>query len=194
MFLLMASPATIEDIGGIDKQWVVLAAAQLFLLGVLAFVFLYYEPLANRRLAWLEWLGMFSACLVMTEGDRHLRYARRPERPRRAEGRTHLHDHDRSGWPYLGLLEVVIFNRRREGQLGEDPGDSGLGRDGVSVTIGALGLFALYITTSMTLDGMNYGYQWLLMAGMVPGFVRLPCSTTRRRWWPDARAGTWTSG
>jgi len=167
VFLVMASPATIEDFGGIGKRWVALAAGQLFLLGVLAFVYLYYEPLANRRLAWLEWLGMFSACLVMTEGV--VIFGMR--------GDLNVHGELKAEPTFmimigvvlavLGLLEVVVFNRRREGQSERTLEILDWVVMAVSVTIGALGLFALYITTSMTLDGMNYGYQWLLMAGMV---------------------------
>jgi len=167
VFLVMASPATIEDLGGIGKRWVALAAGQLFLLGVLAFVYLYYEPLANRRLAWLEWLGMFSACLVMTEGV--VIFGMR--------GDLNVHGELKAEPTFmimigvvlavLGLLEVVVFNRRREGQSERTLEILDWVVMAVSVTIGALGLFALYITTSMTLDGMNYGYQWLLMAGMV---------------------------
>jgi len=167
VFLVMASPATIEDFGGIGKRWVALAAGQLFLLGVLAFVYLYYEPLANRRLAWLEWLGMFSACLVMTEGV--VIFGMR--------GDLNVHGELKAEPTFmimigvvlavLGLLEVVVFNRRREGQSERTLEILDWVVMAVSVTIGALGLFALYITTSMTLDGINYGYQWLLTAGMI---------------------------
>ncbi|OPX64706.1 MAG: hypothetical protein A4E30_00492 [Methanomassiliicoccales archaeon PtaB.Bin215] len=37
---------------------------------------------------------------------------------------------------------------------------------GVSIAIGAIGLFGLMITTSMTLDGAIYSYYWLLIAAM----------------------------
>ena len=167
VFLVMASPATIEGFGDLGKMWVVLAAGQLFLLGVLAFVYLYYEPLANRRLAWLEWLGMFSACLVMTEGV--VIFGMR--------GDLNVHGELKAEPTFmimigvvlavLGLLEVVVFNRRREGQSERTLEILDWVVMAVSVTIGALGLFALYITTSMTLDGINYGYQWLLTAGMI---------------------------
>jgi len=167
VFLVTASPATIEGFGDLGKMWVVLAAGQLFLMGVLAFVYLYYEPLANRRLAWLEWLGMFSACLVMTEGV--VIFGMR--------GDLNVHGELKAEPTFmivigvvlaiLGMLEVVVFNRRREGQSERVLEVLDWVVMGVSVTIGALGLFALYITTSMTLDGINYGYQWLLTAGMI---------------------------
>jgi hypothetical protein len=167
IFLLIAAPADIEGFGSYGKNWVVLAAAQLFLIGILAFVFLYYEPLANRRLAWLEWLGMFAACLVITEGI--IIFGLR--------GELNVHGEMEAGPIFmivigvvlvaLGIFEMVIFNRRREG--GSEKALEMMGWVGlvVSIAIGAVGLFGLTITTSITLDGAIYSYYWLLIAGMV---------------------------
>ncbi len=166
VFLLIAAPAEVEGFGSYAKNWVVLAAAQLFLLGILAFVFLYYEPLANRRLAWLEWLGMFAACLVITEGI--IIFGLR--------GELNVHGELVAGPVFmivvgvvlvaLGILEMVIFNRRREGESEKTLEMIDWAGVGVSIAIGALGLFGLVITTSMTLDGTIYDYYWLLIAGM----------------------------
>ena len=166
IFLLIAAPAVVEDIGTFGKNWVVLAAAQLFLLGILAFVFLYYQPLANRRLAWLEWLGMFASCLVITEGI--VIFGLR--------GELNVHGEMETGPIFmivigvvlvaLGIFEMVIFNRRREGEsekVLEIMDWAGLA---ISIVIGAIGLFGLTITTSMTLDGSVYSYYWLLLAAM----------------------------
>jgi len=166
VFLLIAAPAVVEDFGSIGKNWVVLAAAQLFLLGILAFVFLYYEPLANRRLAWLEWLGMLAACLVITEGV--IIFGLR--------GELNVHGEMKAGPMFmivigvvlvaLGMFEMMVFNRRREGEsekILEIMDWAGLG---ISIAIGALGLFGLTIVTSMTLDGAVYSYYWLLIAAM----------------------------
>ncbi|MHC1710234.1 MAG: hypothetical protein AB9819_07500 [Methanomassiliicoccales archaeon] len=167
VFLLIAAPAEIEGFGSYAKNWVVLAAAQLFLIGILAFVFLYYEPLANRRLAWLEWLGMFAACLVITEGI--IIFGLR--------GDLNVHGELVAGQIFmivigvvlvaLGLFEMVIFNRRREGESEKALEIMDWAGMAVSIAIGAVGLFGLTITTSMTLDGSVYSYYWLLMAGMI---------------------------
>ena len=166
IFLLIAAPAEVEGFGSYEKNWVVLAAAQLFLLGILAFVFLYYQPLANRRLAWLEWLGMFAACLVITEGI--VIFGLR--------GELNVHGQLEAGPVFmviigvvlvaLGIIEMVIFNRRREGESEKALEMMDWAAIGVSIVIGALGLFALVITTSITLDGEIYGYYWMLIAGM----------------------------
>lgn len=167
IFLLMAAPAEIEGFGSYGKNWVVLAAAQLFLLGTLAFVFLYYEPLTNRRMAWLEWLGMFAACLVITEGI--IIFGLR--------GELNVHGEMEAGPIFmivigvvlvaLGIFEMVIFNRRREGESEKALEMMDWGGLVASIAIGAVGLFVLTITTSMTLDGRIYRYYWLLIAGMV---------------------------
>jgi hypothetical protein len=166
IFLLLAAPAVIEGVGNVGKNWVVLAAAQLFLLGILAFVFLYYEPLANRRMAWLEWLGMFAACLVITEGV--IIFGLR--------GELNVHGEMQAGPVFmivigvvlvaLGIFEMVIFNRRREGESEKALKIMAWAGGGGSIAIGALGLFALVITTSITLDGAIYSYYWLLISGM----------------------------
>lgn len=166
IFLLIAAPAEVEGFGSYEKNWVVLAAAQLFLLGILAFVFLYYEPLADRRLAWLEWLGMFAACLVITEGI--IIFGLR--------GDLNVHGQLEAGpvimvvigvvLVALGVIEMVIFNRRREGESEKVLEMMDWAAVGVSIGIGALGLFALMITTSLTLDGEVYSYYWLLIGGM----------------------------
>ncbi|NLX48120.1 MAG: hypothetical protein GXY70_08150 [Euryarchaeota archaeon] len=166
-FLLLAAPARIEGIGSIRMFWVVLGAAQLFFLGTMALVYMYYEPLANRRMAWLEWLGMLASCLVITEGAVILGL----------RGDLNVHGELHSGpslmvligvaLAALGIMEIVIFNRRREGQsekLLEMLDWTGMG---ISVVIGAIGLLILTVVTSMTLDGMVYGYHWLLIAGML---------------------------
>jgi len=167
IFLLMAAPAEIEGFGSYGKNWVVLAAAQLFLLGTLAFVFLYYEPLTNRRMAWLEWLGMFAACLVITEGI--IIFGLR--------GELNVHGEMEAGPIFmivigvvlvaLGIFEMVIFNRRREGESEKALEMMDWAGLVASIAIGAVGLFVLTITTSMTLDGRIYRYYWLLIAGMV---------------------------
>jgi len=169
VFLLIAAPANVEGIGGIGKNWVVLAAAQLFLLGILAFVFLYYEPLANRRLAWLEWLGMFAACLVITEGVTVFGL--------RVQDKLNVHGELVVTGPILmivigvvlvalGIFEMVIFNRRREGESEKALEMMDWAGIIVSLAIGAIGLFGLTITTSMTMDGRIYSYYWLLIASM----------------------------
>ncbi len=167
IFLLVAAPAEIEGFGSYGKNWVVLAAAQLFLLGTLAFVFLYYEPLTNRRMAWLEWLGMFAACLVITEGI--IIFGLR--------GELNVHGEMEAGPIFmivigvvlvaLGIFEMVIFNRRREGESEKALEMMDWAGLVASIAIGAVGLFVLTITTSMTLDGTVYRYYWLLIAGMV---------------------------
>ena len=167
IFLLVAAPAEIEGFGSYGKNWVVLAAAQLFLLGTLAFVFLYYEPLTNRRMAWLEWLGMFAACLVITEGI--IIFGLR--------GELNVHGEMEAGPMFmivigvvlvaLGIFEMVIFNRRREGESEKALEMMDWAGLVASIAIGAVGLFVLTITTSMTLDGRIYRYYWLLIAGMV---------------------------
>ena len=167
IFLLVAAPAEIEGFGSYGKNWVVLAAAQLFLLGTLAFVFLYYEPLTNRRMAWLEWLGMFAACLVITEGI--IIFGLR--------GELNVHGEMEAGPIFmivigvvlvaLGIFEMVIFNRRREGESEKALEMMDWAGLVASIAIGAVGLFVLTITTSMTLDGRIYRYYWLLIAGMV---------------------------
>jgi hypothetical protein len=167
IFLFMAAPAEIEGFGSIGKNWVVLAAAQLFLLGIMAYVFLYYEPLANRRMAWLEWLGMFAACLVITEGA--IIFGLR--------GELNVHGELEAGPIFmivigvvlvaLGIFEIVIFNRRREGQSEKALEMMDWAGLIVSISIGALGLFGLMITTSLTLDGSVYNYYWLLIAGLL---------------------------
>jgi hypothetical protein len=165
-FLLMAAPAEVEGFGSYNKNVVVLAAAQLFLLGILAFVFMYYEPLADRRLAWLEWVGMFAACLVITEGI--VIFGLR--------GELNVHGEMTAGpvlmivigvaLVALGIIEMVIFNRRREGESEKALEMMDWAAIVVSVAIGAFGLFTLVITTSMTLDGEVYSYYWRLIAGM----------------------------
>jgi hypothetical protein len=166
IFLLIAAPAKVEGFGTYEKNLVVLAAAQLFLLGILAFVFLYYEPLADRRLAWLEWLGMFAASLVITEGM--IIFGLR--------GELNVHGQMEAQPSFmmvtgvvlvaLGIIEMVIFNRRREGESERVLEMMDWVAMGVSIVIGAIGLYTLVITTSMTLDGVIYNYYWLLIAGM----------------------------
>lgn len=164
--LLIAAPAKVEGLGSIGKGWVVLAAAQLFLLGILAFVFLYYEPLADRRLAWLEWLGMFASCLVITEGA--VIFGMR--------GELNVHGEFQTGPVFmilvgvalaaLGIVEVVLFNRRREGESERALEIIDWAGLAVSSVIGIIGLLALVITTSITLDGTVYGYHWMLAASL----------------------------
>jgi hypothetical protein len=166
IFLLIASPVLVEGYEEIGKQWVVLVEAQMFFLGILAFVYLYYEPLANRRLAWLEWLGMFASCLVITEGV--VIFGLR--------GELNIHGVLRVGQEFmiligvvlvaLGLFEMVIFNRRREGRSEKALKMLDWAGMGMSLAIGAIGLIALIVATSMTLDGRTFGILWLLAAGL----------------------------
>lgn len=166
VFLLIAAPAEVEGIGDLSKGWVVLAAGQLFLLGILAFVFMYYEPLTNRRLAWLEWMGMFSACLVIALGA--IIFGMR--------GELNIHGVLRAGPELmvvvgvvlvaLGLFEMMIFNRRREGESERSLELLDWAGIGVSVAIGAIGLILLMITTSISLDGNTYSVYWMLAASM----------------------------
>lgn len=166
VFLLIAAPAQVEGIGDLSKGWVVLAAGQLFLLGILAFVFMYYEPLTDRRMAWLEWLGMFSACLVITLGA--IIFGMR--------GELNIHGVLRAGPELmvvvgvvlvaLGLFEMMIFNRRREGESERSLELLDWAGIGVSVAIGAIGLILLMITTSISLDGNTYSVYWMLAASM----------------------------
>jgi hypothetical protein len=167
IFLLLASPALVEGMDPIGKQWVVLAAAQLFLLGIMAFVFLYYEPLANPRMAWLEWLGMFSSCLVITVGV--VIFGLR--------GDLNIHGELRTGPELmilvgvvlvaLGLMEMVIFNRRREGQSEETLKMMDWAGMAISIVVGIIGLIGVVLATSMTLDGQTLGIYWLLTAGLL---------------------------
>jgi hypothetical protein len=62
---------------------------------------------------------------------------------------------------------MVIFNRRREGQSEKALEMMDWAGLIVSISIGALGLFGLMITTSLTLDGSVYNYYWLLIAGLL---------------------------
>ncbi len=170
LFLAMAAPIIIEGVGSIDKRYAVLATAQLFFLGITALVFLFYEAAQDRRKAWLEWVGILASCLVMTEGV--VIFGLR--------GDLNIHGQLEAGPAFmtvigialvaLGVIEVVVFNRRREGteRAIELLDWSGVA---VSVVIGALGLFALTLVTSMTLDGVIYDYYWLLAAGLVPGLL-----------------------
>ncbi len=170
LFLAMAAPIIIEDVGSIGKRYAVLATAQLFFLGITALVFLFYEAVQDRRKAWLEWVGILASCLVMTEGV--VIFGLR--------GDLNIHGQLEAGPAFmtvigivlvaLGVIEVVVFNRRREGT---DRAIELLDWSGVavSVVIGALGLFALTLVTSMTLDGVIYDYYWLLAAGLVPGLL-----------------------
>jgi hypothetical protein len=165
IFLLLAAPANIEGMGQLGKEWVVLITAQWFLLGIMAFVCLYYEPLADRRLAWLEWLGMFASCLVITEGV--VIFGLR--------GELNIHGELRTGPEFmilfgvilvaLGIVEMVIFNRRREGQSEKTLGMLDWAGMLVSIIIGVIGLITLVVATSMTLDGRTFGILWLLLAG-----------------------------
>jgi len=166
-FLLMASPALVEGMEEIGKQWVALAASQLFLLGIMAFVFLYYEPLADRQIAWLEWMGMFASCLVITVGG--IIFGLR--------GDLNIHGELRIGPEFmilvgvvlvaLGLFEMMIFNRRREGQSERTLKMMDWSSMVISLVIGTIGLIALVMATSMTLDGRILGYMWLLSVGML---------------------------
>lgn len=170
LFLAMAAPIIIEGVGSIGKRYAVLATAQLFFLGITALVFLFYEAAQDRRKAWLEWVGILASCLVMTEGV--VIFGLR--------GDLNIHGQLEAGPAFmtvigialvaLGVIEVVVFNRRREGT---DRAIELLDWSGVavSVVIGALGLFALTLVTSMTLDGVIYDYYWLLAAGLVPGLL-----------------------
>ncbi len=166
IFLLIASPAIVEGVGDIGKQWVVLVTSEMFLLGILAYVFLYYEPLANRRLAWLEWLGMFAACLVITEGA--IIFGLR--------GDLNIHGEMRVGSEFmivigiilvvLGIFEMLIFNRRREGESEKVIKIVDWAGLAVSMAIGAIGLIALVLATSITLGGQTLGIMWLVVGGL----------------------------
>jgi len=170
LFLAMAAPAIVEGIGTMDKRYSVLATAQLFFLGITALVFLFYEAAKDRHKAWLEWVGILASCLVMTEGV--VIFGLR--------GDLNVHGQLEAGPAFmavigialvaLGVIEVVVFNRRREGtgKAIELLDWSGVA---VSVAIGALGLYALTLVTSMTLDGVIYDYYWLLAAGLIPGLL-----------------------
>ena len=166
IFLLIAAPAIVGDVGEIGKQWVVLVASEMFLLGILAFVFLYYEPLANRRMAWLEWLGMFAACLVITEGA--VIFGLR--------GNLNIHGEMHVGSEFmiligiiliaLGIFEMMIFNRRREGESEKTIKIVDWAGLAVSLAIGVIGLIALVMATSITLDGHTLGIMWLVVGGL----------------------------
>lgn len=165
IFLLLAAPVNMDGMDQLGKEWVVLIAGQLFLLGIMAFVYLYYEPLANRRLAWLEWLGMFASCLVITEGV--VIFGLR--------GQLNIHGELRTGPEFmilfgvivvaLGIVEMVIFNRRREDQSEKTMDMLDWAGMLVSIIISVIGLITLVVATSMTLDGRTFGILWLLLAG-----------------------------
>ena len=166
VFLLVAAPVEMEGLGGMGKGWVVLASGQLILLATMAFVFMYYEPLSNRRLAWLEWLGTFASALVITLGA--IIFGMR--------GDLNIHGVLRGGPEImvmvgvvliaLGILEIVIFNRRREGESEKLLGILDWAGIGVSVVIGIIGLVMLILTTSISLDGRTYGVYWMLMMSL----------------------------
>jgi hypothetical protein len=166
VFLLVAAPVEMEGLGGMGKGWVVLAAGQLIFLATMAFVFMYYEPLSNRRLAWLEWLGTFASALVITLGA--IIFGMR--------GDLNIHGVLRGGPEImvmvgvvliaLGILEIVIFNRRREGESEKLLGILDWAGIGVSVIIGVIGLVMLILTTSISLDGRTYGVYWMLMVSV----------------------------
>jgi len=166
VFLLVAAPVEMEGLGGMGKGWVVLASGQLILLATMAFVFMYYEPLSNRRLAWLEWLGTFASALVITLGA--IIFGMR--------GDLNIHGVLRGGPEImvmvgvvliaLGILEIVIFNRRREGESEKLLGILDWAGIGVSVVIGIIGLVMLILTTSISLDGRTYGVYWMLMVSV----------------------------
>jgi hypothetical protein len=151
----------------IGKEWVVLISAQLFLLGAMSFVFMNYEPLVDRRLARLEWLGSFASCLVITAGA--VIFGLR--------GDLNIHGQLRVGpeimivfsviLAALGIVELFIFNRRQEGQSDKLMGILDWAGMGVSIVIGAIGLIILVVATSMTLDGRIYGILWLLLTGLL---------------------------
>jgi len=166
VFLLVAAPVEMEGLGGMGKGWVVLASGQLIFLATMAFVFMYYEPLSNRRLAWLEWLGTFASALVITLGA--IIFGMR--------GDLNIHGVLRGGPEImvmvgvvliaLGILEIVIFNRRREGESEKLLGILDWAGIGVSVVIGIIGLVMLILTTSISLDGRTYGVYWMLMVSV----------------------------
>lgn len=165
-FLVIAAPVEMEGLGGMGKGWVVLASGQLILLATMAFVFMYYEPLSNRRLAWLEWLGTFASALVITLGA--IIFGMR--------GDLNIHGVLRGGPELmvmvgvvliaLGILEIAIFNRRREGESEKFLGILDWAGIGVSVAIGIIGLVMLILTTSISLDGRTYGVHWMLMVSV----------------------------
>jgi len=166
IFMLLAAPTVVDGVGDVSKGWMVLATGQLFLLGIMAFVFLYYEPLSDRRMAWLEWMGMFASCLVITLGV--IIFGMR--------GQLNIHGELRTGPEFmiiigvalvaLGLFEMMIFNRRREGRSEKSLETLDWAGIAVSVVIGVIGLIALVLTTSLTLDGNTYSVYWMLAAGM----------------------------
>lgn len=167
IFLVLAAPVNVDGVDQIGKEWVVLVAAQLFLLGSMSFVYLNYEPLADRRLAWMEWLGLFASCLVMTEGA--VIFGLR--------GDLNIHGQLRTGPELMivfsvllvamGIVELVIFNLRQEGQSEKTLGMLDWAGMGVSIIIGAIGLVIILVATSMTLDGRTYGILWLLLTGLL---------------------------
>ncbi|MCG7844523.1 MAG: hypothetical protein MIO90_03735, partial [Methanomassiliicoccales archaeon] len=66
----------------------------------------------------------------------------------------------------LGIMEMVIFNRRREGQSEKTLTMLDWAAMAVSLIIGVIGLITLVVSTSMTLDGRTFGILWLLVAGL----------------------------
>ncbi|MCX6651273.1 MAG: hypothetical protein NT131_06430 [Methanomassiliicoccales archaeon] len=166
MLILIAVPANVEGIGYLGKHWVVLAGAQLFLLGLLAFVFSYYVPLEDPHMGWMEWLGMFASCLVIIEGI--VIFGLRATLNIHAKLRTGPEFMTIAGviLVALGLIEMVIFNRRQEGRSERALNMLNWAGIVLSVVIGALGIITIALSTSMTLGGVTFGIQWLLLAGV----------------------------
>lgn len=167
VFLLISSEANVEDIGGIRKLIIAIAPIQLFFLSTLALVFLNYEPLESRNLSRIEWLGHFSSCVVMVLGAAIFGL----------RGELNIHGEMQVGPEAmavfgviliaLGLVEFVIFSRRREGVSESIIKIADWASIPVSIMIGVLGMALLVLTTSITLDGDTYGFAWMLAWGLL---------------------------
>lgn len=167
VFLFISSEANVDGVGEVRKLMIAIIPIQLFFLSILALVFINYEPLEVRSLSRIEWLGHFSSCVVMVLGA--ALFGLRGELNVHGEIQVSAVVMGATGIiiMVLGLVEVIIFSRRREGVSESIIKITDWASIPVSILIGVIGLIILVITTSITLDGTTYGYAWMLSWGLL---------------------------
>jgi len=167
VFLFIASEANVDGVGEVKKLTIAIIPIQMFFLSILALVFINYEPLEVRGLSRIEWLGHFSACVVMVLGAGV--FGLRGELNIHGELQVSAVVMGVSGIVImvLGLVEIIVFSRRREGVAESIIKITDWMSIPVSILIGVIGLMALVLTTSITLDGTTYGYFWMLSWGLL---------------------------
>jgi hypothetical protein len=166
-FLFIVSEANVDGVGEVSKMTMAIIPIQMFFLSILALVFINYEPLESRGLSRIEWLGHFSACAVMVLGAAV--FGLRGELNVHGELQISAVVMGVTGIVImvLGLVEVIIFSRRREGVSESIIMITDWASIPVSIMISVIGLMVLVVTTSITLDGTTYGYIWMLLLGLL---------------------------